>query len=452
MGNYIATIFNEFGTIIARSQDSEKWVGTNRSQSQTLSHLLSRHDETVTAVSGLDNIERLSAVSRVDGTKWLAVVGIPTSVNDELSRNLITRWSIAIVIGAVLLSILILWVEKRIARPIVRLASVAREISGGRHDIRACSQEFHDVSEVNKVACQFDAMLDKLDSERKALERANKDINEINNELELRVARRTETLRLLNEELTIARDQADSANKAKSIFLANMSHELRTPLNAIMGFSEIMMQSSNCTGEGSRCAERAGTINESGRHLLSIVDTILDISKIETGSMTLDISELPLENIILHSIHRMKTAIDEKSHQVDHMLDQHLPNILADERACIHIITNILSNSIKFTENGGVIKLYAVLDGEYVALSISDNGIGIPEHLLEKVLKPFEQADNRYARTYGGTGLGLAIVAGLVKLHNGRLTIESHVGTGTTVTVYFPAAISTICPSPGEDL
>ena len=117
----IATIFNEFGTIIARSQDSEKWVGTNRSQSQTLIYLLKHRDETVTAVSGLDNTERLSAVSSVEGTQWLAVVGIPTLKTNELINQLLFRWAIAIIIGSILLSVLIFWIEKRIARPIVQL-------------------------------------------------------------------------------------------------------------------------------------------------------------------------------------------------------------------------------------------------------------------------------------------------------------------------------------------
>ncbi len=447
----IATIFNEHGTIIARSQDSEKWVGTNRSKSSTLSHLLNQHDETVTAVSGLDNIERLSAVSPVEGTKWLAVVGIPTSTKDELIKHLIIRWLIAILIGLSLLSVLILWVEKRIAQPIIRLASVAHDISLGKYNIRACKKMRSTVSEVNNVAFQFDEMLDKLDMERKAVERANKDILLINNELEMRVDRRTESLKLLNEELIIARDEADAASKAKSIFLANMSHELRTPLNAIMGFSEIIMQPSNCSGDSSRCAERTSMINESGRHLLGVVDTILDILKIETGSMTLDIIEVPIVNIVHHSIHRLQAAIDDKGHLVHVDVDNTIPDILADERAGVHILTNILTNSIKFTPNGGHIKLSAALHGEYIAISISDNGIGIPQHLLQKVLKPFEQADNRYARTYGGTGLGLAIVSGLVKLHSGSLTIESKVGEGTTVTVYFPTAISIGSPSLDSD-
>ena len=156
--------------------------------------------------------------------------------------------------------------------------------------------------------------------------------------------------------------------------------------------------------------------------------------------MTLDLSEISLVNVANNTIHRMKAAIEEKGHLVEFYSTSPMANIQADERACIHIVSNILSNSIKFTANCGNIKLKIAPHNDCIALSISDNGIGIPNHLLDKVINPFEQADNRYARTYGGTGLGLAIATGLVKLHRGRIAIESEVGKGTTVTVYFPAA------------
>ena len=242
-------------------------------------------------------------------------------------------------------------------------------------------------------------------------------------------------------ELMQARDIAEHANLAKSQFLATMSHELRTPLHTILGFSEMMLNPPHKGHPVSeRCIEYVGDIYASATHLLNVINDVLDISKIEAGRLSIEQSIISTEQMI-HSVSRLITERAHKSGIFFNIeISPNTPDLWADERAIKQILFNLLSNAIKFTSSGGKITLTAVGVEGGVNIAVGDTGVGIPTDQMDRVLKPFEQLDNRYSRSEGGTGLGLSVVQGLVKLHGGHLTIQSTVGQGSIFTVYLPSA------------
>jgi two-component system, cell cycle sensor histidine kinase PleC len=245
-------------------------------------------------------------------------------------------------------------------------------------------------------------------------------------------------LELARDEAVQKREEAETASKSKTAFLANMSHELRTPLNAIIGFSEII--STQALGPNNpRYPEYAGDIHASGTHLLTLINEILDVAKIEAGRMEIDPKQLHLESTLEGVERIMAIRAREKSLAISYWTDPRLCEVMADERAFRQILLNLLSNAVKFTPEGGeiAVRCGAGEDGGML-VTVTDNGPGIPADKLAMLFKPFTQVDNRFDHSHGGTGLGLALVQGLARLHGGRAWIESSEGIGTTASVYFP--------------
>ena len=251
----------------------------------------------------------------------------------------------------------------------------------------------------------------------------------------------------MEREIVTARNQAQAASRSKSQFLANMSHELRTPLNAIIGFSEIIRDKALGGDIDERYAGYAEDINISGRHLLDLVNEILDLSKIEAGHFTISPESVDLQDVCRGMIRVMTLEAQKRSLDLRVDLSPDLPPLMADLRGLKKIILNLLSNALKFTPEGGQVTLRAARseDGG-VSIAVSDTGVGIPEDQIERVMLPFEQIDNQYSRSGGGTGLGLALISGLTDLHGGRVHIDSRVGEGTTVIVSFPPR----CPTAAD--
>ncbi len=241
-------------------------------------------------------------------------------------------------------------------------------------------------------------------------------------------------------EAEAARRSAERANAAKSNFLANMSHELRTPMNAIIGFSEILSDEAPQVGDPHKYREYVGHIRDSGYHLLSLINDILDISKIEAGKVELSLDYLMLDRELSNCVRMVKG----RAHQRSQTVTLHVPPggvaVIADARALRQIIVNLLSNAITYTPEGGRITVAAAEQGDRVSITVSDTGIGIPGDRIDDIRRPFEQLDNRYSRPQGGTGLGLSLVSRLTELHGGEVKIDSIVGQGTTVEVQLPVA------------
>lgn len=241
------------------------------------------------------------------------------------------------------------------------------------------------------------------------------------------------------EELRAARNRAECANRAKSQFLANMSHELRTPLNAIIGFSELMAGDLLGPMTVEQYKSYAQDINDSGNHLLSIVNDILDLSRIEAGAAGLDESEIDIEEIFASCTKTVKGRADQTRVALSQEVPAGLPMLHGDKRLVTQILLNLLSNAIKFTPPGGRVALRAAHDDNGAILfSVEDTGIGIAHENLKRVTEPFMQAESHLSRSYEGVGLGLALTKQFVELHGGELRIESEEGQGTCVHVGFP--------------
>jgi two-component system, cell cycle sensor histidine kinase PleC len=250
-------------------------------------------------------------------------------------------------------------------------------------------------------------------------------------------------LREARDDALRKRYEAESANASKTAFLANMSHELRTPLNAILGFSEIIAQQSLGPDQMERYSDYARDIHESGAHLLSLINDMLDVAKIESGRMEIEPQWVDPRMVVEDVSRLMASRAAQKHQSLEIEVAPDAPLVLADERAFRQMLLNLLSNAVKFTQDGGhiVISCGGRPDGGLpdggLEVSVRDNGPGIPEDKLARVMEPFSQIDNRFDREAGGTGLGLALTDGLARLHGGKLTLES--GAGVTATLYFPS-------------
>lgn len=245
-------------------------------------------------------------------------------------------------------------------------------------------------------------------------------------------------LEVTSEELLVALGSASSADQAKSQFLATMSHELRTPLNAILGFSEIMKLESFGPLGNERYRDYAQDIFKSGRHLLSLINDVLDFTRADAGALNLHDEDIDIHETVDDAMRMIEAQAKVQTIVLKADLPRSLPYIRGDHRRILQVLMNLLSNAVKFTPDGGEVRVSAAAEGGTVKLRVSDTGIGIAAKDLPRALERFGQIDSDLARKYEGTGLGLPLSKCLMESHNGTLDIESEPKRGTTVTLTFP--------------
>jgi signal transduction histidine kinase len=255
--------------------------------------------------------------------------------------------------------------------------------------------------------------------------------------VELEVTKRE--LQATAENLTRALDAAAAASQAKSQFLATMSHELRTPLNAIIGFSELLKGELFGPIGDARYKGYVNDVHRSGKHLLSLVNDVLDFSKIDAGHLTLQEDQIDIREALATSLRMVEGQASGNGVAIEQEIAHELPILRADERRVRQILLNLLSNAVKFTPRGGIVRLIAFVDERELVVQVADTGIGMAKEDIPRALERFGQLDSDLNRKYEGTGLGLPLTKKLAELHGGRLEIESELCVGTKVTVAFPA-------------
>jgi two-component system, cell cycle sensor histidine kinase DivJ len=275
----------------------------------------------------------------------------------------------------------------------------------------------------------------------------------LSSEAEVVAVMRDVTDRKIQEQaLDLARTAAEQADAAKTRFLATMSHELRTPLNAIIGFSEMIVQEDGLMLDASRRKEYAQLINDSGQHLLSVVNGILDMSKMESGNFEITPEPFAPHSALINCCSLLALKAREGGIDLVTRVPDDLPVMTGDPRAFKQILLNLVSNAIKFTERGGKVTVSAAVEGSRLVLRVTDTGVGIAADDLGRIGDPFFQAGKTYQRRHEGTGLGLSIVKTLVGLHAGEMAVQSRIDEGTTVTIALPLAYSPPALKPSSNI
>jgi signal transduction histidine kinase/DNA-binding response OmpR family regulator len=388
----------------------------------------------------------------------LGTVYLKARLTERFSDRLVQYLDIfsVVLLFSVLIAFLFAYgVQGFISQPILNLASAARAISERKdYSVRATKTT---VDEVGVLIDSFNAMLEQIQVRESELRQANQEIQDAKHKLELanqnlekKVEERTAELQVAMKEAREAKEAAEEANKTKSAFLANMSHELRTPLNAIIGYSEMLTEEAEDMGEEAFVADLS-KIHTAGKHLLGLINDVLDISKIEAGRMDLYLEDFDVPRMIQDAATTVAPLVGKNSNTLSVECAPDLGVMHADLTKLRQSLFNLLSNACKFTDHGKI-TLSATrvreADGEWLLFRVTDSGIGMSEEQLAKMFQTFSQADASTTRKYGGTGLGLAITRHFCRMMGGDATVASKPGEGSTFTLKLPVRVAAPEPKP----
>ncbi|HWG58095.1 MAG TPA: ATP-binding protein [Candidatus Acidoferrales bacterium] len=321
-----------------------------------------------------------------------------------------------------------------ISQPILRLEDTMKVVSAKRnYEVRAL--KFYD-DEIGRLIDGFNTMLAEIQQRDAALQGANDELKTRTQELETEISHRKKT----QEELLGAKRAAEDASRAKSAFLANMSHELRTPLNAIIGYSEMIEEEIQDSGQIQNVQD-VKKVQSAGKHLLALINDVLDLSKIEAGKMALSLENFEVAAMVQEVTATLQPAIAKNSNALQLELSEDLGTMRSDITKVRQILSNLLSNASKFTDHGTIsmhVDRVSTSDRQWIRFRVCDTGIGISTEHQANLFKEFAQADVSIARKYGGTGLGLAISHRFAQLMGGSISVESEPGEGSVFTVLLP--------------
>jgi len=335
-----------------------------------------------------------------------------------------------------------------ISNPILHLEDTMRMVSTNKNYAVRAVKSYGD--EIGRLIDGFNTMLSEIQQRDTRLQSTNGELKTRTQELEEEIFHRKQT----QEELLNAKHAAEEANRAKSTFLANMSHELRTPLNAIIGYSEMLEEETRDSGKIENVQDLR-KIQASGKHLLSLINDVLDLSKIEAGKMVLHLETFEVSQVIEEMVTTLQPAAAKNGNSIHVQLANNVNMMRADITKVRQILFNLLSNACKFTDHGSVsvnVEQIKVEDRDWIQFQVRDNGIGISARQKQNLFQEFAQADASIARKYGGTGLGLAITHRFVQMMKGHIGVESEIGQGAVFTVGLPAqvVIETADSAPSE--
>ncbi len=355
-------------------------------------------------------------------------IGLSTAaLRSQIVR--LTGQNLLIALGSLALAVaLTMLVTRTITTPISELTIVARDMAGGNYERRA---RLTRRDEIGQLGAAFDQMA-------AAIQKRDRDLRDLNAGLEQKVAQRTEELHKQNKELEKARQRAEEATRLKSEFLASMSHELRTPLNAITGFSQLLL--AGTSGDlNAKQAERMERVLANSSTLLQLINDLLDLSKIEAGHLEIIPAPFSIREWGAGIQLQLEGLAQHKKIGFTINIADDLPRTIeADSVRLKQIVTNLISNAIKFTSEGGVTVNVQRHSAATWSIVVQDTGIGIPSHALEYIFDEFRQVDGTWKREQGGTGLGLSIVRKLVVVMGGTIHVKSKINEGSTFTVILP--------------